>query len=106
MKIVSKDFCAFTGVYIAIYIGPYRRSYILLVRKFQTSEMMDKWSPTSKLSDIKLSRIPDDRYIFFTCKFSTCPPYQLNLCCDILNSFSVFIMIESWRLDNVSTLPI
>ena len=42
----SKDFCTFTGVYTAIYMGPCRRSYILLVRKFQTSAMLDKWSPT------------------------------------------------------------
>ena len=33
MKIVSEDFCIFTGVSTAIYIGPCRRSYILLVRK-------------------------------------------------------------------------
>ena len=63
----SKDFCTFTGVYTAIYMGPCRRSYILLVRKFRTSEMLDKWGPTSKLSDIKLSHYPDGRYIFFTC---------------------------------------
>ena len=67
MKIISKDFCTFSVVYIAIYMGPCRRSYILLVRKFRTSEMLEKWSPTSKLSDIKLSHIPDCRYIFFTC---------------------------------------
>ena len=66
MKIVSKDFCIFTGVYIAIYMGPCRGSYILLVRKFRTSEMLDKWGPTSKLSDIKLLHIPNDWYIFFT----------------------------------------
>ena len=67
MKIISKDFCAFTGVYIAIYMDPCRNSYIILIRKFRTSEMLDKWSPTSKLLDIKLSHIPDDRYIFSTC---------------------------------------
>ena len=67
MKIISKDFCTFTGVYIAIHMGPCRRSCILLNRKFPTSEMSDKWSPTSKLSDIKLSHISDGRYIFFTC---------------------------------------
>ena len=67
MKIISKDFCTFTGVFTAIYMGPCRKSYILLVRKFWNSEMLNKWSPTSKLSDIKLSHIPDGRYIFFTC---------------------------------------
>ena len=67
MKIISKYFYTFTGVYIAIYMGPCHKSYILLVRKFRISEMLDKWSLASKLSDIKLSHIPDGRYIFFTC---------------------------------------
>ena len=67
MKIIPKEFCTFTGLYIAVYIGPYHKSYILLVRKFPTSEMPDKLSPTSKLSDFKLSQIPDGGYIFFTC---------------------------------------
>ena len=48
-------------------MGPCRRSYILLVQKFRTSKMLDEWSPTSKLSDIKLPHIPDGWYIFFTC---------------------------------------
>ena len=65
MKIASKDFCTLTAVCIAIYIGPCRRSYILLVREFQTSKMLGKWSPTSKLSGIKLSHYLDGRYIFF-----------------------------------------
>ena len=47
-------------------MGPCRRSYILFVQKFRTSEMLVKWSPISKLPDIKLSQIPDSRYIFFT----------------------------------------
>ena len=67
MKIVSKDFHKFTGVYTAIYMDPCRRSYILLVRKFRTSKMLDKWSPTSKLSNIKCSHYLDGRYIFFSC---------------------------------------
>ena len=54
MKIVSKDFCIFTGIYTAIYMDPCRRPYTLLV-------------PTSKLSDIKFSHYPDGRYILFTC---------------------------------------
>ena len=45
-------------------MGPFRRSYILLVQKSQTTEMLDKWSPTSKLSDIKFYHYPDGRYIF------------------------------------------
>ena len=64
MKIVSKDFYTFIGVYTAIYMGPCRRSYILLVQNFRTSEMLNRWSPTSKLSNIKLSHYPDVRYIF------------------------------------------
>ena len=106
MKIISKDFCTFTGVDIAIYMGPCRKSYILLVRKFWTSEMLDKWSPASKLSDIKLSHIPDGRHIFLLVRESTCPPYLLNLFFDIFKAFSVFVMIEFWVLDTMSTLPI
>ena len=65
MKIISKNFWIFTGVFTAIYMGPCRKSYTLLARKFRTSEILDKWSLISKLSDIKLSHIPDVRYIFF-----------------------------------------
>ena len=36
-----KDSCIFVGVYIAIYMSPYCRSYILLVRKFRLSEMLE-----------------------------------------------------------------
>ena len=79
MKIISKDFCTFSGVDIAIYMGLCRKPYILLVRKFQTSEMLVKWSPTSKLSDIKLSHILDGRHIFLLVREPTCPPYLLNL---------------------------
>ena len=59
----NKDFC----VYIAIYISPRCNSYILLVREFWTSKMLDEWSPTSKLLATKLSQILDNWYIFFTC---------------------------------------
>ena len=40
------------------------RSFILLVQKFRTSEMLEKWSTTSKLCDVKLSHTLDSRYIF------------------------------------------
>ena len=66
MKIASKDFCTLTAVYIAIYMGPCRRPYIPLVREFQTSKMLGKCSPTSKLSGIKLSHYLDGRYILIT----------------------------------------
>ena len=101
MKIVSKDFCTFTGVYTAIYMGPCRRSYNL--RKFRIFEMLDKWNPISKLSDIKFSHYPDDRYIFFLLvREPVCPPYLLNLFFDIFKSF----LIELWVLANMLTLPI
>ena len=77
MKIFSKDFCTFTGVYVAIYMGPCRRSYILLVQKFRTSEMLDKWSPTSKVSVIKLSHYPHGQYNFWLVREPTCPLYLL-----------------------------
>ena len=41
-RFFSKYFCMFTGVYIAIYVGPCRRSYNVRVRKFWTSKMLDK----------------------------------------------------------------
>ena len=61
---LNEDFYTFTGVYTAIYMGSRCRSYILHVQKCQTSEMLDEWSPTSKLSDIKLSHIPDGWNIY------------------------------------------
>ena len=67
IKIVSKDFCTFTGVYTAIYVGPCCRSYVLFARKRRISEMLGKLSPTFKLYDIKFSHYPDGRYTFFTC---------------------------------------
>ena len=103
MKVISKGFCKFTGVYIAIYMGPCRKSYFLLVRKFRASVMLDKWSPTFKLSDIKLFHIPDGRYIFSLAREPTCRPYLLNLFFDIFKSFSVFVMIDFWVLDIIST---
>ena len=105
-KIVSKDFCTFTGVYIAINMGPCHRSYILIVQKFWTSKMLDKWSPTSKLSNIKLSHYLDGRHIFFTWREPACLPYLLNLFFDIFKSFPLFIMTEFRVLANMSILPI
>ena len=106
MKVVFKDFCTFTGVYIAIYMGPCRRSYILLVQKFQTSEILDKWSPTYKLIDIKLSHHPDGRYIIFTCTRTHLSAIPIKLVFYIFKSFPVFIMTEFLVLNNISTLPI
>ena len=77
MKIFSKDFGTFTGVYVAIDMGPCHRSYILLVQKFRTSEMLDKWSPTSKVSVIKLSHYPHGQYNFWLVREPTCPLYLL-----------------------------
>ena len=72
--------------------------------------MLDKWCPTSKLSDIKLSHIQSVD-IFFTCARTylstihpTCPPLKLFF--DILKSFPVLIMIEFWVLDNISAFSI
>ena len=45
-------------------MAPCRRSYILLVQNLQTSEMLDKWCLTSKLSDIKFSHIADGRFFY------------------------------------------
>ena len=102
----SKNFCTFTGVYITIYMGPCRRSYILLVRKFQTSEMLDKWSSTSKLSGIKLSTLQTVDIFFSFVQERTCLPHPLNLFYDIIKSFLVFVIIEFWISDIMPTLPI
>ena len=98
-----RGFCTFTGVYTAIYMGSCRRSYILLVQKFQTSEMLDKWSPTSKLSHIKFPHNPDGRYIFSLVREPACPPNLLNLFLDIFNYFPLFITIKFWALTNILT---
>ena len=68
--------------------------------------MLDKWSSTSKLSNIKLSHIPDGRYIFSLVQESTCPQYLLNLLFDIFKPFPVFAIIEFWLLDFMPTLLI
>ena len=106
MKIAYKDFCIFTGVYIAIYMGSCRRSYIVFAWKFRTSEILDKWSPTSKLVDIKLSHYPFGRYTIFTCTRTYLSAILIKLVFYIFKSFLVFIMIEFLVLDNISTLPI
>ena len=94
MKIVSKDFCTLAGVYIAIYMGPCRRSSIVLVWKFRTSKMLDKWSPTYKLSHIKLSYYQNSQYFFSLALEPTCPPYLLKLFFNIFKSFPVFILLS------------
>ena len=99
MKIVSKDFCTFTGVYIAIYMGPYHRSCIILVWKFQTSEMLDKWSPTFKLSHIKLSHYPDSRYIFSTCTRTHLSTIPIKLVFWYLQIFSCLILSIGWHVN-------
>ena len=68
--------------------------------------MLDKWNLTSKLSNIKLSHIPNARYIFFPCTRIHLPDKPIKTVLDIFKSFSVFIMIEFGVLDDMSTLPI
>ena len=68
--------------------------------------MLDKWGPTSKLSDIKLSHYPDGRYIFSLVREPACPPYLLKLFFDIFKSSPLFIMTEFWVLANMSILAI
>ena len=97
------DFCTFTGVYTAIYMGSCRRTYILLAQKFQTSEMLHKWSPTSTLSDMKFPHNPSSRYIFSLVREPACPPNLLNLFLDIFKYFPLFIMIKFWALANILT---
>ena len=100
LETVERRFLYIYSIYIVIYMRPCRRSYILLIRIFRTSEMLDEWSPTSKLSDIKLSHIPDSQYIFlFVCE-PTCLPYLFLISS---NLFPCFPVTEFCILDNMST---
>ena len=96
MKIVFKDFCLFTSVNIPIYMGSYRRSYIILVWKFQTSQMLEKWSRTSKLSHIKLYHYPDSQYIFSTCTRTHLSAIPIKLAFWYLQIFSCVYNFECW----------
>ena len=93
----------FLYIYRRLYSHLHRSVWQVLhstVLKFWTSEMLDEWSPTSKLSDIRLSHIPDDRYIYFLCTrthLSTIPVF------DIFKSFPVFSCDWILVLDNMST---
>ena len=61
--------------------------------------MLDKWSPTSKLSEIKLFHYPDCRYIFFSlAREAACPPYLLNLFLISSNLFPCLLWLnfECW----------
>ena len=73
--------------------------------------MLDKWSPTSKLSDIKFSHYPDGRYFFHLYENPPVPHNMMVISIKpgffyIFKSFPLFIMIEFWVLDNMLTLPI
>ena len=94
MKIVSKDVSIFTGYYIAIYIGPCRRSYILLLQKFGTSEMLDKWSPKSKLSEIKWSCYLNGRYIFCSCTRARLSAVPINPIFPYLQIFLLWLNFD------------
>ena len=109
IKIVSKRFSTFTGYYIVIYMGPCRGSYILLGQKFRTSKMLEKWSPKSKLSEIKMPYYLKDRYIFCSgtrARLSAIPIKPVFSYLQIFSPSNLFIMIEFWLYDNMSTLPI
>ena len=70
-------------------MGPCRRSYILLVRKLRTFKMLDEWIPTSKLSDIKLSLMPDNRYIFLLVWEPSCLPCMFLISSNLFPCFPV-----------------
>ena len=55
--------------------------------------MLEKWSTTFKLSDVKLSHTLDSRYIFSLVREPTCLPYLLHLFFDIFKSFLMFVII-------------
>ena len=68
--------------------------------------MLYKWSPASKLSDIRLPHIPNGWYISSLVQEPTYSAYLLKLLFDIFKSFPVFVIIEFLLLDIMSTLPI
>ena len=98
-----RDFCTFTGVCTAIYMGSCHRSYILLVQKFQTFEMLDKWSPTSKMSDIEFPHYPDGWYIFFTCTRTGLSAKPIKPVFSYLQIFSLVYYDKFWALANILT---
>ena len=88
-----------TAEWIFLYI--YRRLYSHLYGpmsqvlhptcpKISNFQMLDEWSPTSKLSDIKLSHIPDDWYIFFYLHEN--PP----VCHTCFWNFQIFSRVFPW----------
>ena len=81
-------------------MGSYRRPCIILVWKFQTSQMLEKWSRTSKLSHIKLYHYPDSQYIFSTCTRTHLSTIPIKPVFDIFKSFSVFIILSiGWHVN-------
>ena len=90
-------------VYIKKYVNKKTHSSMFNVQ-FQTSKMLGKWSPTFNLLDIKLSHIPDDRYIFSTCTRTFLSVITFFLI--FFKSFHLFVMIGFWVLDIMTTLPI
>ena len=82
--------------------GP--KSY--LSEKFRTSKILDKWSPTSKLSDINFSHYPDGRYISFTCTRTCLSATPIKPVFWYLQIFFLGYMIEFWVLANMLTFLI
>ena len=98
MKIVFKDFCTFTGVYTAIYMGRIAGPTSYLSENFElpkcwTSEVPHPRCPISNCFTIQIA----DTF-FSLVREPTCLPYILNLFFDIFRSFPLFTMIEFWVL--------
>ena len=98
MKIVSKDFCTFSGVYIAIYMGPCRRFYILLVQNF---ELPKCWTSEVPYSSHPISNYPTIQTvdIFYSLvRESICPPYLWSLFFNSSNLFPCLLWLnfEYW----------
>ena len=100
MKIVSKDFCTFTGVYIAIYMGPCRSSCTILSENFELlkcwiNEVPHPSSPISNCPTIQTVGI-----FFPLVQEPTCLPYLSNLFFDIFKSLPVFIILSvGWHVN-------
>ena len=98
MKISSKDFCTFTGVFTAIYILLVAGSTSYLS---ENVELPKCWTSEVPYPSCPISNCPTIQTvdIFYSLvRESTCPPYLLSLFFDFSNLFPCFLRLnfEYW----------
>ena len=95
MKIVSKDCCTFTGIFIVIYMGLVTGSTLYLSENLKQSKC---WTSEVSHPGCPISNCPTFQKvnIFFSLpRELTCPPYWLNLFFDIFNFFLCLLWLNS-----------